>query len=73
MTWLTRIRISPGIWLAPVMALTSMTYFDAPAAQGYALASATRDAYSLLLVAASHVLPVPGKVIDSKRVGCYSE
>ncbi|MEH1547792.1 DUF7224 domain-containing protein [Cutibacterium avidum] len=52
MTWLTRIRVSPGIWLAPVMALISMTHFDVPAAKGYALASATRDAYSLLLVAA---------------------
>ncbi|MSS45204.1 hypothetical protein FYJ43_03890 [Cutibacterium sp. WCA-380-WT-3A] len=52
MTWLTRIRVSPGIWLAPVMALISMTHFDVPATRGYALASATRDAYSLLLVAA---------------------
>lgn len=73
MTWLTRIRISPGIWLAPVMALTSMTYFDAPAAQGYALASATRDPTVCCLSLRSHVLPVPGKVIDSKRVGCYPE
>ena len=52
MTWLTRIRVSPGIWLAPVMALISMAHFDVPAARGYALASATRDAYSLLFVAA---------------------
>ena len=46
MTWLTRIRVSPGIWLAPVMALISMAHFDVPAARGYALASATRDALS---------------------------
>ena len=52
MTWLTRIRVSPGIWLAPVMALISMAHFDVPAARGYALASATRAAYSLLFVAA---------------------
>ena len=34
------------------MALISMAHFDVPAARGYALASATRDAYSLLFVAA---------------------